>query len=90
MDLKDKDKIVKLIGNADEALHKLEHNISSYKAQGKTPPKEDLQLYKSIERVLNSLKKNPFFGDCVRKQLIPKELRHLPNLLKFLIIPSGF
>ncbi|MBI5066090.1 hypothetical protein HZA97_07680 [Candidatus Woesearchaeota archaeon] len=35
MDLKDKQKIVQLIGHADEALQKLEHNINSYEAQVK-------------------------------------------------------
>lgn len=82
MDLKDKQKIVKLIGNADEALQKLEHSINSYKSQGKTPPKYDMQLYSSIERALNNLKKNPFCGDCVKKELIPKELLNLPNLFR--------
>ncbi len=56
MELRDKQKVVKLIGNADLAMQKLEHNINSFKSQGKTPPKEDLQLLKSIERALNNLK----------------------------------
>lgn len=82
MDLKNKEKIVKLLGNADSALQKLEHNINSYQSQGKTPSKEDLQLFRSIERALNSLKQNPFSGDNIPKKYIPKELLQLPNLFR--------
>lgn len=42
MELKDKQKIVKIIGNAEISLQKLEHIINSYLAEGKTPPKADL------------------------------------------------
>lgn len=82
MELKDKEKIIQIIGNADLALQKLEHNINSYKAQGKTPSKNDVQLYSSITRVLDILKQKPFFGDSVQKDLIPRELQHLPNLFR--------
>ncbi len=82
MDLKDKKKIVQIIGDANTSLQKLEHNINACKAQGKTPPKFDTQLYESIERALNQLKKNPFAGDNVQKKKIPKELKQLPNLFR--------
>lgn len=82
MELKNKKKIVKIIGNADAALQKLEQIINSYKAEGKTPSKMDIQLLNSIERVLNNLKQNPFLGDNVAKKLIPRDLQHLPNLFR--------
>lgn len=82
MELKYKEKIVKVIGNADLALQKLEHNINAFQSKGKTPPKEDLQLLKSIERALNNLKQNPFSGDSVPKKYIPAELIELPNLFR--------
>ena len=82
MELKDKEKLVRVIGNADIALQKLEYNINSYQAGGKTPPKSDVQLYKSIERALAHLKQKPFIGDNIQKDHIPKELQHLPNLFR--------
>ncbi len=82
MELKDKQKIVKIIGNAEISLQKLEHIINSYLAEGKTPPKADLQLLRNIEHWLNILKTNPFVGDSVPKRLIPRELLHLPNLFR--------
>jgi Txe/YoeB family toxin of Txe-Axe toxin-antitoxin module len=82
MDLKDKEKIVQIIGAADEALAKLEENIHSFEAQGKTPAKSDKQLFESIQRALDSLKSNPFAGDSVPHKLWPKEYAALPNLFR--------
>ncbi len=82
MDLKDKQKIVQVIGAAETALAKLEESIHALQAQGKTPPKTDTQLLKSIERALNLLKTNPFAGDNVKKDLWPKEFINLPNLFR--------
>jgi len=82
MDLKDKQKIVQVIGAAETALAKLEESIHSLQAQGKTPPKADAQLLKSIERALTILKSSPFAGDSVKQDLWPKELRNLPNLFR--------
>ena len=66
MDLKDKQKIVQVIGVADEALTKLEESINVFEAQGKTAPKADRQLLKSIRRALDLLKIKPFIGDPVQ------------------------
>ncbi len=82
MDLKDKGKIVKVIGDAEKALTKLEESIRSLEAQGKTPPKADKQLLTSIERALNLLKTNPFAGNSVPHRLWPKEFSELPNLFR--------
>lgn len=82
MDLKDKQKVVKVIGAADTALAKLEQGIHTLEAQGKTPPKADTQLFKSICRTLDLLKMKPFAGDPVPHDLWPKEFRHLPNLFR--------
>lgn len=78
----DKEKIVKVIGAADAALAKLEEGIHAIQAQGKTPPKADLQLLNSIQRALDLLKLNPFAGQSVQKHLIPKDLLRLPNLFR--------
>ncbi len=80
MDLKDKQKIVQVIGAADEALTKLQEAVHAFEAQGKTPPKEDAQLLKSIERALNLLKSDPFAGDKVKHEVWPKNFENLPNL----------
>jgi Txe/YoeB family toxin of Txe-Axe toxin-antitoxin module len=82
MDLKNKEKIVKIIGSAEAALEKLEEQIHAAEAAGKTPPKSDKQLLKSIERCLNLLKSNPFSGKPVPEKLWPDEFSHLPNLFR--------
>lgn len=82
MELKDKQKIVQVIGTAETALIKLEENISAIQAQGKTPAKEDVQLLKSIQRTLDILKTKPFADDNIKKDLWPKEFINLPNLFR--------
>lgn len=82
MDLKDKEKVVKVVGDAETALAKLEESVGSFEALGKTPPKADKQLLNSVERALNLLKTNPFAGDSVPNKLWPKEFSELPNLFR--------
>ncbi len=82
MDLKDKEKIVKVVGEAEAALIKLEENISSFEARGKTPAKTDVQLLKSIRRALDLLRINPFIGQPIQNNLWPKEFENLPNLFR--------
>ena len=82
MDLKDKEKIVKVIGAADNALTKLEEGVHALEARGKTPPKADRQLLESIKRSLDLLKTNPFVGNSMPHNLWPKEFSELPNLFR--------
>ena len=82
MDLKNKEKIVKIIGAAEVSFEKLEEQIHASEATGKTPPKSDRQLLKSIERALNRLKNNPFAGAPVPHKLWPEEFSRLPNLFR--------
>lgn len=82
MELKDKQKIVKVIGAAETALAKLEEGVHAIEAQGKTPAKSDAQLLKSIARALDSLKLDPFAGDVIAHKLWPTELENLPNLFR--------
>jgi len=82
VDLKDKQKIVQLIGAADEAVAKLENSIHTFEAQGKSPAKADMRLYKSTKRSLDLLKTNPFAGDNVKQEAWPKTFVHLPNLFR--------
>lgn len=82
MELKDKQKVVKVIGAAETALEALEKGVHAFQAQGKTPPKEDAQLLKSIYRALDNLKANPFAGEPVPNKLWPKEFSNLPNLFR--------
>ncbi len=76
MDLKDKEKVVKIIGNADILLEELEKNIKDKEK------KEDKQLLKSIQYSLDILKTNPFNGYPVPNKLWPKEFQDLPNLFR--------
>ena len=55
---------VQLKGQAKEAYIEL---------KGRTD-KESLSLLKSIHRMIDILKKNPQFGDPIKKQLIPYQL----------------
>ena len=48
MDLKDKEKIVQIIGTAETSIIKLEENVNALRTQGKTPSKADAQLLRSI------------------------------------------
>ncbi len=82
MDLKDKEKVVKVIGDAETALAKLEESVRAFEALGKTPPKADKQLLNSIERALDLLKTNPFAGNSVPHKLWPKEFSGFPNLFR--------
>ena len=89
MDLKDKQKIVQVIGAADEALTKLEESIHAAEAQGKTPPKTDTQLLKSIHRVLDLLKSKPFIGEPVPHDLWPEGMTTFPTCLGWNYRNSG-
>lgn len=82
MDLKQKQKIVKIVGAAEAALAQLEERINLLEAQGKSPHKSDKQLLKSIYRALDLVKSSPFAGDCVPHELWPKEFSNLPNLFR--------
>ncbi|MEK6967521.1 MAG: hypothetical protein AABX51_02740 [Nanoarchaeota archaeon] len=82
MDLKDKQKIVKIVGNAESAFEKLEKNVKEFEFQGKTPPKTDKQLLKSIYHSLDLLKADPFAGQPVAHKLWPSEFERFPNLFR--------
>lgn len=80
MDIKHKQKVVKLVGAAEIAVAKLEESVNALEAQGKTPAKADKQLLKSIQRTLDLLKMNPFAGEPVSPKLWPKGYENFPNL----------
>lgn len=82
MELRDKQKIVKTIDSADEAILELENRINSFKDSGKTPPKSDVQLLNSIQRSIEQLKINPFAGENVPRNVWPDEFANLPNLFR--------
>ncbi len=82
MDLKDKEKIVKIVGAAESALLRLEESVHAFEAKGKTPPKSDKQLLTSIQRALDALKANPFAGASIAHHLWPREFSELPNLFR--------
>lgn len=44
--------------------------------------KDDLRLYKSIERTFEKLKYDPFRGESIKKNMIPPQYRHFHNLFK--------
>jgi hypothetical protein len=73
---------LKIVGAANTALSRLEQHIQRATALGKSPSKNDAQLLKSIYRALDLLKNNPFAGQNVQREKIPRTLAHLPNLFR--------
>ncbi len=88
MDLKDKQKVVKVVEAAEKTLARLEESIQQFEAQNKTPSKTEKQLLTSIYRALELLKTNPFSGQPVPHHLWPKQFEALPNLFRMEL--SGF
>ena len=48
----------------------------------KNSTKEDQKLYSSIERIFEKLKYDPFRGESIKKNRIPREYKHFSNLFK--------
>ena len=69
---------VMLIGEAKETFMKLNEIAAIQIEKGKTSSQE-MQLLKSIKNKIELIKRNPFFGDNIKKELIPKEY-NVPNL----------
>lgn len=61
---------VKLIGDAKKAYEKLNKIIGEQKAKGITSS-TDLKLWNSIQRTLDLVKANPFYGENAKKNIIP-------------------
>jgi len=61
-----------LLGNAKEAFEKLNEIIGEQIKNGKEST-EEMQLLNSIKQKRDFIKDNPFYGDNIPKDLIPKE-----------------
>ena len=69
---------VVLIGDAKESFKRLNEIVGYQVSSGKTNTKE-IQLLKSIKTKIEFIKQNPFYGDSIKKEQIPKNL-NVPNL----------
>ena len=67
-----------LIDDAKEAFIKLNEIAGLQIRVGKTNSQE-MQLIRSIKNKIELLKQNPFYGDNIKKELIPKKY-NVPNL----------
>jgi len=73
-----------LIGEAKEEYERLNRIVGIQSAHGKENSQE-MQLLKSIKQKVEFIKKNPFYGDNIKKELIPKEyiqMYHTTNLFR--------
>ena len=64
---------VLLVGEAQEAFNMLNTIVGGQLAHGKTNS-EEIQLLKSIKQKTELIKQNPFYGDNIPKNRIPKQL----------------
>jgi Txe/YoeB family toxin of Txe-Axe toxin-antitoxin module len=78
MMFKDKPIRVIMIGNAKESFIRLNEIVGQQTKLGKEST-QDMQLIKSIKNKIELLKQNPFYGDNIKKELIPKSF-NVPNL----------
>ena len=61
-----------IIGNADIAFKELNLIVEQQIKEGKTNSQE-MQLLNSIRQKVELIKSNPFYGDNIKKDLIPRE-----------------
>ncbi len=61
-----------LIGEAEKEYRKLNEIVGKQIQEGKESTQE-MQLVKSIKTKIDFIKANPFYGDNIPKNLIPKE-----------------
>lgn len=81
---------VVLLGDADLAYKNLNGIIGQQLSASKENT-DEMQLLKSIKQKIDFIKANPFYGDSIKKELIPKEYTdkyHATNL--FRVELSGF
>ena len=72
MDLKDKQKIVSIVGGAQKTVEALEKAVY----EDGSPSKANRQLLRSISHSLDLLKSNPFVGQSVKH--LAKAVPQLP------------
>ncbi len=65
-------------GQAKEAFEELNKVVGEQLRQGMQNSNE-IQMLNSIKQKTELIKQNPFYGDNIKKQLIPKNL-NVPNL----------
>ncbi|MFH1308279.1 MAG: hypothetical protein ABIH72_05495 [archaeon] len=61
-----------LLDDAKESFIKLNEIVGKQLESGKTNSQE-MQLFKSIKNKVELIKENPFYGDNIKKELIPKK-----------------
>lgn len=69
---------VVIVGEAKDAFVKL-NEIAGRQIKSGTKNSNDITLLNSIRKKISLIKENPFYGDNIRKNLIPKNL-NVPNL----------
>jgi len=62
-----------LLGEADNEYKRLNELVGNQLREGKTST-DEIQLLRSIKQKTEFIKSNPYYGDSIKKELIPKEL----------------
>lgn len=63
-----------LLGDADESFKKLNEIVGKQIEFGKESS-EEIQLLRSIKQKIEFIKRNPFYGDPIAKNLMPEEYK---------------
>lgn len=61
-----------LLGEADSEYKRLNEIVGQQAREGKDNT-EEMQLLRSIKQKIDFIKANPFYGDNIAKEIIPKE-----------------
>ena len=79
-----------LIGEADATYKRLNYIAGQQQMEGKMNS-DEIQLLKSINQKISFIKDNPFYGDIIKKSLIPDEYKNNYNAVNlFRVELSGF
>lgn len=65
---------VVLLGEADEEFKRLNEIVGNQIRSGRENS-EEIQLLNSIKQKISFIKSNPFYGDPIAKNLLPKEYK---------------
>src|SRR3989338_6519744 len=62
------------LGEADSTYKKLNYIAGQQQMEGKMSS-DEIQLLKSINQKISFIKENPFYGDSIKKSLIPEAFK---------------
>ena len=76
---------IRLVGDAQISFEKLNQRVGEQKQKGVLSSK-DITLLQAIERIVELLSHNPFYGENAKKQLIPKSYKDAYDVTNIFIV----